>query len=66
MTSLTKREKEITVLVWEDFSNKEIAKHLNIAESTIENHLHNIFEKLSVKTRMGLVKKAMEIGVIAL
>lgn len=65
MTSLTEREKEIAKLVWEDLSNKEIGQQLSIAESTVENHLSNIYEKLEVSSRISLVKKLLEMKVIS-
>lgn len=65
MTRLTEREKQIAKLVWDDFSNKEIGEKLKIAESTVENHLSNIYEKLEVGSRISLVKKLLEMKVIS-
>ena len=63
---LTPREKEIVLLVWEDLSNKQIATKLSISESTVENHLHNIFSKLDIVSRIGLVKKAIKMGILTI
>lgn len=65
MIPLTEREKEIAKLVWEDLSNREIGKQLSIAESTVENHLSNIYEKLGVGSRVSLVRKLLEMKVIS-
>lgn len=54
---LTEREQEVTALVLEAQSNKDIAKKLEITERTVKAHLHNVFEKLEVSDRLALVLK---------
>jgi len=49
---LTKREREITHLIAEGLSNKEIAQRLNIATYTVKSHIHNVMEKLAVHSRV--------------
>ena len=49
---MTKREREITVLIADGLSNKEIALRLNIATYTVKSHVHNIMEKLALHTRL--------------
>jgi len=49
--NLTPREDEILNLVAIGLSNKQIAFQLLLSESTVENHIHNIFEKLGVSNR---------------
>ena len=51
---LSKREREISGLVVQGFLNKEIAEKLFISDQTVKNHLHNIFEKLGVSSRLEL------------
>ena len=58
MRLLTERERQITRLVSEGLSNKEIARQLNVADGTIKVHLHHIFEKLSIKRRTALAALA--------
>ena len=48
---LTKREMEVLELISRGLSNKEIASELNIGESTVKAHLHNILTKLHLKNR---------------
>lgn len=48
---LTERENEILQLINDGLSNKEIASHLSIAGSTVKNHVHNLLEKLKVRSR---------------
>ncbi|MEW7980893.1 MAG: response regulator transcription factor [Candidatus Sedimenticola endophacoides] len=51
---LTEREQEITRLVCDGNSNKQIARQLDISERTVKNHLHSIFQKTGVKDRLNL------------
>jgi two-component system, NarL family, nitrate/nitrite response regulator NarL len=51
---LTEREREITYLVSEGFSNKGVGQRLNISEGTIKFHLHHIYQKLSIANRASL------------
>lgn len=51
---LTDREYEILKLIAEEYSNKEIAKMLNISTGTVETHKKHIMSKLNVKNAVGL------------
>ena len=53
---LTSRETEISRLVGEGLSNKHIAEHTRIREGTVKVHLYNIFQKLGVTNRVGLIR----------
>jgi DNA-binding NarL/FixJ family response regulator len=48
---LTRRERQILILVAEGMSNKEIGRLLRIGEATVKNHVHHILEKLHVSKR---------------
>ena len=48
---LTRREREIAVLMGADLSNKEIATRLRIEVATVKNHVHNVLDKLQVHRR---------------
>jgi DNA-binding NarL/FixJ family response regulator len=63
-TLLTAREKELVRLVAQGLRNKEVARELSISEGTVKIHLHNIYEKLSVKGRMELAMFAKNKGLI--
>lgn len=54
---LTNREIEIALLVRQGLSHKEISDKLFIALKTVENHIHNIYEKTSVNNKVALIKK---------
>ena len=57
---MTKREREIIVLIADGLSNKEIAQKLNIATHTVKSHVHNIMEKLALHTRLQIAKYTHE------
>jgi DNA-binding NarL/FixJ family response regulator len=51
---MTKREREIIVLIADGLSNKEIAQRLNIATHTVKSHVHNVMEKLALHSRLQI------------
>lgn len=57
---LTNRELEIVRLVATGLRNKQIADQLSITEGTVKIHLHTIFEKLGVSSRVELSNYARE------
>ncbi|WP_432662954.1 response regulator transcription factor [Wukongibacter baidiensis] len=54
LRDLTRREIEISELVAEGKSNKEIGKELFITEGTVKNHLTRILSKLELRDRTQL------------
>ena len=52
---LTKREAEIAGLVSQGLANKVVAGQLGVREGTVKIHLHNIYRKLQVPNRTGLM-----------
>ncbi|MDD3698355.1 MAG: response regulator transcription factor [Atribacterota bacterium] len=60
---LTEREIEVTRLIVQGKNNKQIAQELYISESTVKNHISNIMDKLSIKSRTELVTIAVREGI---
>ena len=58
-TLLTPREREVVELVTEDMKNHDIALELGLKDHTVRNYIFQIFEKLGVSTRVGLVLYAL-------
>jgi DNA-binding CsgD family transcriptional regulator len=55
---LTRREREVAQLACEGHSNKEIAENACLSLQTVKKHLHSVFRKLQVPSRMRLVALA--------
>ncbi len=49
---LTERERQVIDLIGSGLSNKEIAARLHIAVHTVKSHVHNVLEKLALRTRL--------------
>ena len=64
LSALTARETQILKLVAEGLSNKEIGEQLFIAVRTVETHRKTIMEKLQVNKVAGLVRIAVQEGLI--
>jgi two-component system nitrate/nitrite response regulator NarL len=56
---LTDRERQIMRLVSEGLSNKAVGRRLNIADGTIKQHLHHIYQKLEINNRTVLAALAI-------
>lgn len=52
---LTRREVQVAQLVSQGLANKAIAENLGLREGTVKIHLHNIYQKLQVPNRTGLI-----------
>jgi len=61
---LTEREMEVLALLVEGLNNPQIAKKLVITIATTKTHVHNILQKLYVKTRSKAVATAMKDGLV--
>ena len=61
---LTARERELLRQVdqFPGASNKEIARHLNLSENTVRNHLSSIYLKLGVSGRLALYAFAHQVA----
>lgn len=57
-TRLTVREAQISLLVVDELSNKEIARRLDLSDGTVKIHLHNIYRKAGLAKRSDLVRLA--------
>ena len=58
---LTRREKDILIMVGNDFDNNEIAERVHLAEQTVKNYISTLYTKLDVHSRTHLIKKIREI-----
>ena len=63
--SITSREKEVLKLIGEGFTNKEIAKVLNISTKTVEKHRSSLMAKLDLHNAAALAAYAAERGLLS-
>ena len=61
---ITPREKDIIKLIAQEMTNNEIAQRLNNSPMTIITHRKNLLRKLGLKNTAGLIKYAVEHGLL--
>ena len=61
---LTNREIELLQLIESGMTNAQLAAHLVLSVATVKWHLHNVFQKLGVKNRMGALATARKRGLL--
>lgn len=61
---LTEREIELLRLIESGMTNAQIAAHLVITVATVKWHLHNAFQKLGVRNRIGALAAARKHGLL--
>jgi DNA-binding NarL/FixJ family response regulator len=62
---LSRREVEIIQLICDQLTNEEISKKLFLSKRTIDNHRQNILNKLGMNNTAGLVRFAVENGLVS-
>lgn len=62
--TLTRREKEVLSLIMDELTTQEIADQLFISPKTVETHRLNLLQKLGVRNTAGLVKEAINQGLL--
>jgi len=61
---LTRREQQVLQLIAAEQTTKEIAEQLHLSQNTIETHRRNLLSKLNVRNVAGLIKVALQRGLI--
>jgi DNA-binding CsgD family transcriptional regulator len=61
---LTPREIEVLRLIAKGHTNRQTGEILSISVRTVESHRANIMDKLGVRGRVGLVRYAMDHGLL--
>jgi len=59
LSQLTAREQEVTLLLAEGMTNRDIAQALHVTEHTVSNYLYRIFDRLGVSSRVQLILYAL-------
>ena len=63
---LTDREHELLQHVCSEMGYSAIAKKMFLSESTVDTYRSRLFEKFGVKNRIGLILKAVNLGLVKL
>jgi len=63
-TVLTMREREILAFVVREMTSREIGARLGISPRTVDAHRASVMKKLGIHTMVGLVRYALEHGVL--
>ena len=62
LIKLSKRQNQLTPLIYEGLTNEEIAKRLDISAHTVKVHLWRFYKKLGISSRTQLSKFARDNG----
>jgi DNA-binding NarL/FixJ family response regulator len=66
IVQLTLREKEFLRLACSDLTYKQVAMQMSLAERTIDGYREALFEKLNVKSRVGMALEAIRRNLVLL
>ena len=58
--TLTRREREVAVLVARGLSTRQIAQELVISERTVDKHVANLLKKLNLRSRNQVTARMAE------
>ena len=64
--TLTPREREVLHMAAQGYTNVEIADRLSISPRTVEVHRSNMMNKLGLHNQTGLIRYAMQRGILPL
>ncbi|MEI6892651.1 MAG: response regulator transcription factor [Pontiella sp.] len=63
-SSITKREKEVLILIADGLSQKEISHELKIRPCTVTAHVQSVYKKLDVPNAPSAISKAFKAGIL--
>ena len=62
LAKLTRRQREVIVMLGQGASNKEIAQSLDLVEATVKVHVQGILRKLNLSNRVQVALLAVKCG----
>lgn len=63
--TLTERERQVLDLLAEGLNNRQIAQAMFLSTSTVKTHLRELMRKLDTPSRIGVVRRADDLGLLA-
>lgn len=60
---ISPREKQVILLLMQDYTYKMIGEKLGITKKTVYDHTRSVRDKLGVETLPGMIYKAIEFGI---
>ena len=64
IAGISPQEHRVLACLADGHTNKQIARALNVSEAAVKFHLGNLFRKLEVRSRAGLLEAARRRAVI--
>lgn len=64
MEDLTRRERQVLLLVASGASNEEVATQLSISVNTVRSHVQQVLRKLGESRRLAAVQRAWRLGLL--
>lgn len=61
---LTRREKDVLLCIYQELTTQETAEKLFISPKTVETHRMNLMSKFGTKNSVGIIKAALEKGLL--
>jgi DNA-binding NarL/FixJ family response regulator len=63
LNRLTRREREVLLLIGAGMSNKAMAEDLRVSVTTVRAHVQSVLQKLSVHSKLEAMAKAQELDI---
>ena len=63
-TTLTARQQQVLRLIAEGMTSVQVGEALGLSPRTVDRHIENIMKKLGVRSRLELVRFAVEAGLL--
>jgi DNA-binding CsgD family transcriptional regulator len=61
---LTRRERDVLVMVAQGLTHKQIGTRLSLSKATIDTYIHRVRQKVGSGNKADLTRLAMDLGLI--
>lgn len=63
-TQVTSREREVLAMIAQGLTTTQMGRRLGLSARTVESHIHSLYGKLEVKSRVQAVVRARDLGLL--